>query len=62
MGQSIDPPGAATTTGAMTGGTGVYANARRTFVSRHTNTGSDDTISLAALGGYRSLLAVSTRR
>jgi hypothetical protein len=51
MGQSIDPPGAASTTGAITGGTGVYANARGTFVSRHTNTGSDDTISLAALGG-----------
>jgi hypothetical protein len=51
MEQSIDPPGAASTAGAMTGGTGVYAKARGTFVSRHTNTGSDDTTSLAASGG-----------
>ena len=40
------PHAGATVHGAVTGGTGTYANARGTLVSRHTKTGADDTISL----------------
>jgi hypothetical protein len=39
-------PGVATSTGAVTGGTGAYANARGVLVSKDTRTGSDDTVSL----------------
>jgi hypothetical protein len=46
MVQSIDPPGATSTTGAVTGGTGAYANAHGVFTSTHTDAGSDDTITL----------------
>lgn len=35
-----------TTTGAITGGTGAYANARGTFVSKQVSGGSQDTITL----------------
>jgi hypothetical protein len=35
-----------TTTGAITGGTGAYANARGTFVSKQGRDGSQDTITL----------------
>jgi allene oxide cyclase len=38
-------PGA-DTTGAITGGTGAYANARGVVVSRLTKTGADDTVTL----------------
>jgi hypothetical protein len=34
------------TTGAITGGTGAYANARGVITSTHTDSGSDDTITL----------------
>ncbi|HVF78503.1 MAG TPA: hypothetical protein VNA28_09410 [Solirubrobacteraceae bacterium] len=45
--QAITGPGSATTTGAITGGTGAYANARGVFVStERKNGGSDDTITL----------------
>ncbi|MEA2396266.1 MAG: hypothetical protein QOJ82_4157 [Solirubrobacteraceae bacterium] len=33
-------------TGVIIGGTGAYANMRGTFVSTHTKTGSDDTLTL----------------
>lgn len=36
-----------TTTGAITGGTGAYAGARGVVVSKQTDVGSDDTITLA---------------
>jgi hypothetical protein len=35
------------TTGAITGGTGAYAGARGVIVSKQTDSGSDDTITLA---------------
>ena len=38
---------ASTVTGAVTGGTGAYANARGTFVSKEARGGSQDTITLA---------------
>jgi hypothetical protein len=40
--------GGATVHGTVTGGTGAYANARGTLVSRPTKTGADDTITLVA--------------
>ena len=40
-------PDAATTTGAITGGTGAYANARGVFVSEVGPDGAHDTITLA---------------
>ena len=40
-------PGRATTTGAITGGTGAYANARGVVVSKAADGGSLDTITLA---------------
>ncbi len=39
-------PSARTTTGAITGGTGRYANARGVFVSEHGASGATDTITL----------------
>jgi hypothetical protein len=39
-------PSAATTTGAVTGGTGAYANARGVVVSKDTDAGADDTVTL----------------
>lgn len=44
--QAISSPGVATTTGAVTGGTGAYANARGTFTSVEGRSGSTDTITL----------------
>jgi Dirigent-like protein len=38
----------ATAHGAVTGGTGAYANARGTLISRPTKAGADDTIALVA--------------
>jgi hypothetical protein len=46
--QAINVPGDPTTTGAVTGGTGAYANARGTFVSVQGRGGSDTTITLVA--------------
>ena len=46
MGQFIASPADTTTTGAITGGTGAYANARGVIESKHTQAGSDDTITL----------------
>lgn len=40
------PHAGATVHGVVTGGTGTYANARGTLVSRPTKTGADDAISL----------------
>jgi hypothetical protein len=40
-------PGAPTTTGRVTGGTGAYANARGTLVSKSGANGSTDTLALA---------------
>jgi len=37
-------PRSATTTGAVTGGTGAYANARGVFVATETKTGTTDTV------------------
>jgi len=45
-GQFVTVAGAESTTGAITGGTGAYANARGVIVSTHTDAGSDDTITL----------------
>jgi len=45
--QALVRPGVAATNGAITGGTGAYANARGTFVSVERKGGSDDTITLA---------------
>jgi hypothetical protein len=45
--QANSSPGSPTTTGAVTGGTGAYANARGVFVSTARQGGSDDTITLA---------------
>jgi hypothetical protein len=36
-----------TATPTVTGGTGVYANARGVIVSKTTKTGADDTVTLA---------------
>ena len=44
--QVVTSPGAETSTGAVTGGTGAYANARGVLNSRVSATGSDDTITL----------------
>lgn len=45
--QAITGPASQTTNGAITGGTGVYANARGVFASTERRTGgSDDTITL----------------
>ena len=45
--QAMNSPGVATTTGAITGGTGAYANARGTFTSVEDRKGnSADTITL----------------
>jgi dirigent-like protein len=46
-GQFVDDVGAESSTGAITGGTGAYAGARGVVVSKHTDVGSDDTITLA---------------
>ena len=45
--QVTTSPGNPTTTGAVTGGTGAYANARGVFVSKEADGGSNDTITLA---------------
>ncbi|MEP6953757.1 MAG: hypothetical protein ABI950_06810 [Solirubrobacteraceae bacterium] len=45
--QADTRPSAATTAGAVTGGTGAYANARGVFVSKSGRSGSTDTITLA---------------
>jgi hypothetical protein len=45
--QTNSSPGSPTTTGAVTGGTGAYANARGVFASTEGQGGSDDTITLA---------------
>ena len=45
-GQATTSPGVPTTNGTVTGGTGAYANARGVFVSKETERGSVDTISL----------------
>lgn len=45
--QAVLKVGATTTTGAITGGTGAYANARGVFVSTDSRSGSRDTITLA---------------
>jgi hypothetical protein len=45
-GQFVTGLAADSTTGAITGGTGAYANARGVIVSTHTDSGSDDTITL----------------
>jgi hypothetical protein len=47
MGQFAVSPTQETVTGAITGGTGAYANARGVFVSNRTRTGSTDTITFA---------------
>ena len=46
--QAFLPKAGATVHGAVTGGTGTYANARGTLVSRPTKAGADDTITLVA--------------
>ncbi len=46
--QALLPHAGATVHGVVTGGTGTYANARGTLVSRPTKTGADDTLSLVA--------------
>jgi hypothetical protein len=45
--QANSSPGSPTSTGAVTGGTGAYANARGVFSSTEGQGGSDDTITLA---------------
>jgi hypothetical protein len=45
-GQFLLRPGALTTTGVVTGGTGAYAGARGTVVSRKVPGGSEDTLTL----------------
>ena len=45
--QFLLDPSKSTTTAAVTGGTGAYANARGTVVSKDTKAGTDDTIVLA---------------
>ena len=44
--QANSSPSSRTTTGAVTGGTGAYANARGVFVSVEGRSGSQDTITL----------------
>ena len=44
--QANTSPSSRTTTGAVTGGTGAYANARGVFVSVEGRSGSQDTITL----------------
>jgi hypothetical protein len=46
--QAFLPHAGATVHGTVTGGTGVYANAAGTLVSRPTKAGADDTITLVA--------------
>jgi hypothetical protein len=46
MGQFIASPADRTTTGAITGGTDAYANARGVIVSKQTQAGGNDTITL----------------
>jgi hypothetical protein len=46
--QAFLPKAGATAHGTVTGGTGAYANARGTLVSKPTKAGADDTITLAA--------------
>jgi len=46
-GQFVNDLGAQSSTGAITGGTGAYAGARGVVVSKQTDVGSDDTITLA---------------
>ena len=46
--QAFLPKAGATAYGTVTGGTGSYANARGTLVSKPTKAGADDTITLAA--------------
>ena len=46
MGQFIASVAGTTTTGAITGGTGAYANARGVIVSTQTQAGGNDTITL----------------
>jgi Dirigent-like protein len=46
--QAFLPKAGATVHGTVTGGTGAYANARGTLVSRPTKAGADDTITLVA--------------
>jgi hypothetical protein len=45
--QAATSPGSRTTTGAVTGGTGAYANARGVFVSVEGRRGAETTITLA---------------
>jgi hypothetical protein len=45
--QANTKPGVPTTIGAVTGGTGAYANSRGVFVSKDTSAGGDTTITLA---------------
>jgi hypothetical protein len=45
--QANSKPGIPTTTGAVTGGTGAYANSRGVFVSKDPSAGGDTTITLA---------------
>lgn len=47
MGLANSSPGKPTTIGAITGGTGAYANARGVLVSHETKNGSVDTITLS---------------
>lgn len=44
--QANSSPGIGRTTGAVTGGTGAYSNARSVFVSKEAQGGSQDTITL----------------
>ena len=46
-GQFVVAANSESTTGAITGGTGAYAGARGVIVSKQTDSGSDDTITLA---------------
>ncbi len=46
--QANSSPGVPTTTGAITGGTGAYANSIGVFVSKETKSGSLDTFTLAS--------------
>jgi Dirigent-like protein len=45
--QANSKPGVATTTGAVTGGTGAYTNARGVFVAKDARDGGDTKITLA---------------
>jgi hypothetical protein len=45
--QVVTSPGANGSTGAVTGGTGAYANTRGVLVSTHVDGGSKDTVTLA---------------